>query len=129
MPRWVQMMSNWAGMGTWLLVGIPVMQRLVEKPQLFAKVGNLVWLAAWLVFGLVFYLVSNDKLNRFSLLIHRWILLGQVVLATVVLFAIPGYGFAAVLYIITASHAPHVLRLPLALGLVLVQTGLLLTAL
>jgi DNA-binding CsgD family transcriptional regulator len=58
MPLWVRMMSNWARIGTWLLVGIPVMQRLIEKPELLGRPSNLLWLGAWLTFGLVFYLVS-----------------------------------------------------------------------
>lgn len=119
-------MSYWAGVGTWLVVGVPVVLQWAQKPALFTQPGNYLWLACYLLFGLIFALVSSDRLSflpdtrRTALII-----LGvQVFLASCALLLLPQYSFVAVLFIITAAHAPHVLRLSQGVALVLAQTAL-----
>lgn len=126
MPPWALQMSYWAGVGTWLVVGVPVVLQWAQKPALFAQPGNYLWLACYLLFGLIFALVASDRLSFLpNTRRTAMIVLGvQVFLASCALLLLPQYGFIAVLFIITAAHAPHVLRLPQAVALVLAQTAL-----
>ena len=114
-----------AGIGTWAVIGIPAAVAVFQAPS---RLGDGSWLAWWfgyLAFGLLFYLVTSNRLDAWSLRAHRALLVVQTVLAGTAIVALPDYGLTAILLIMTASHAAHVLPLTWGVGWVGLQTAFL----
>lgn len=115
-------LSSIAGLGTWLVIGIPAVLTVGRELSLLASASWLVWWVAYLAFGLGFWAISSGRLDRLSLAVHRVLLGVQTLLAATVMLAQPSYSITAILLIITASHAAHVWALWGGLVWVLLQT-------
>jgi signal transduction histidine kinase len=115
-------LSSIAGLGTWLVNGIPAVLSAVGDPGLLASPSWQVWWGAYLVFGVAFWAISSGRLDRLSLTAHRALLGVQTLLVAAAMAAQPGYGITAILLIITASHAAHVWSLRAGTVWVVVQS-------
>lgn len=128
--RFTQMLLLFAGLATWAAVGIPMLISLVgdSEQQLFAG-HNLVWLSAYLCFGLLFSLESSDSLKGILGKYPPLFLIVMTALAATAVLTAPGYGLMAVLFIITAVYAANVW--PVSLGVVwtFLQTAVIAVAL
>ena len=111
-----------AGLGTWAVIGLPSLIEMVGDPALLGQPAWLVWWVAYLAFGLFFWAISSGRLDRYGMGAHRAFLGVQTLLALTVLVAQPGFGITAILLIITASHAAHVLPLRAGLAWVVAQS-------
>ena len=111
-----------AGVGTWAVIGIPAAVAVVQVPARLSDPSWVVWWLAYLAFGTVFYLVTSNRLNAWSLRAHRGLLALQTTLAATAIVALPDYGLTAILLIMTASHAAHVLPLLAGVGWVGLQS-------
>lgn len=105
---------------TWVGVGVPQFVSRVQGP-LEGAFG--LWLACYLVFGVLFVLIGDPRLE--SYLHHETLVpLSVLVLLT---FGVIGFGggywLGGVLLIITASYVPHLLPLRSATFWVLGQTA------
>jgi signal transduction histidine kinase len=112
-------LAVFAGLGTWAVIGVPVLLELAGDGLLEPR--WLLWLYSYLSFGMVFGLIATDRLKlprRYGLAVLGY----QTLMAALALALLPRYGFIAILFIITASHAAHVLKLKTGFLWVLGQT-------
>jgi signal transduction histidine kinase len=111
-------LASLAGLGTWAVVGVPVLLGFAADLTLLLEPRWLVWFGAYLSFGVIFALPLKDLSSRAE---HGFLAL-QTFLAALAILAVPGYGFMAILFIITAAQAAHVLNLTAGLVWVVAQT-------
>lgn len=112
-----------AGLLTWLAVGVPV--ALGQRDGELAVESSFLWWAAYVGYGAVIWTIDR----RGSRLSRSWLLLGlavQVALGMAVFVLAPGWGFTAVLLVISAASATELLRLRRGLAVVAGQTLLVL---
>ena len=113
-----------AGIGTWFAVGLPVWAELAEGLTQAQAPGTRfwVWLPSYLSFGILFLLDTTGKLN--PKIKSGTMLIVLTLLAALCQFAQPQYGIMAILFIITAVVAAHLLPFRQGVGWVLGQTVL-----
>lgn len=118
LPAWS--LSQTAGFITWLGVGVPQLMARSQGPV--EGVFGL-WLACYLLFGVLFVLISDARLEPY---LHHETLVPLsllVLLAGGVIVFGAGYWLGGILLIITASYVPHLLPLRLAVLWILGQTA------
>ena len=115
-------LAAFAGLGTWAIIGIPILLDLVSEPSRLLEARTLAWLYAYLSFGAVFALAETDKVGRLAPVWERIILAYQSLMAALTLLLLPQYGFSAILFIITAVQAAHIFSLRAGFAWVLGQT-------
>jgi signal transduction histidine kinase len=115
-------LATLAGLGTWAVIGVPALLELAGDPSRLLEPYWWVWLSAYLGFGALFAMITLDKFENASPQPQRVLLFLQTVLAAAAVLALPDYGFLAILFIITASHAAHVLPLKGSFAWVVAQT-------
>jgi signal transduction histidine kinase len=104
-----------AGMLTWAVVGIPHLGDLASTPERWTAPSTLVWLSAFLVFGVAFWLHARDE-GRGSVA-----LLAVQSVAALVTVATGGSGLDGALFAVTAGQAPEVVSQRRALAWVAAQ--------
>lgn len=83
----------------------------------------LLWLYAYVSYGAVFIAISsNNRLGRPIANRPVAVLAHQTAMAALAVTLFPSYGFLAILFIITASHAAHVLSVRASLVWIAMQT-------
>ena len=110
-PPLTDRLASIAGLGTWLVIGLPAVIAMLGDPALLGRSAWIVWWLGYLGFGVGFWAISSGRLDRFGRASHRALLAMQTFLAFMVGIAQPAYGISAILLIITASHAAHVFPL------------------
>lgn len=124
-----EQLSFIAGLGTWLVVGIPLLLELATRGAPALSDGRYLGaLGAYLGFGVMFALIISGRLEPPSPRGQVAVLALQSLLAAAALLLTPRFGIQAVLFIITASHAAHVLPLRHGVYWVLGQTGVIAAA-
>ena len=118
LPAWS--LSQTAGFITWVGVGVP---QLVSRSQGPLEGVFGLWLACYLVFGVLFVLIGDVRLESY---LHHETLVPLTVL-TLLTFGVIGFGggywLGGVLLILTASYVPHLLSLKWSTFWVLGQTA------
>ena len=118
LPAWS--LSQTAGFITWVGVGVP---QLVSRSQGPLEGVFGLWLACYLVFGVLFVLIGDVRLESY---LHHETLVPLTVL-TLLTFGVIGFGggywLGGVLLILTASYVPHLLSLKRSTFWVLGQTA------
>ena len=113
-------MLSIAGLLTWLVAGLPVLGSLAASPERFAEPRYLVWLAAFTLFGVIFWKVSRgDEDEPVPLAVFVGLQIGAVLVA---MAAFPN-GLGSVLLVITASQFAWLAPLRGAVLLVVAQTA------
>ncbi len=108
-----------AGLLTWLVAGLPVLGTLAASPDLFSEPRYLVWLAAFTLFGALFWWVSREGEDEsVPLAVLVTLQIGAVWIA---MAAVPN-GLGSVLLVVTASQFAWLAPLRLAVLLVVAQT-------
>ncbi|HEX8701811.1 MAG TPA: histidine kinase, partial [Myxococcaceae bacterium] len=98
-PRFLQ----WAGLLTWAVVGYPRAAELAAAPAHLASPASLVWLAAFLCFGVAYGVNARQEVGG-------WVsLLGVQTVAALGVIATSHYGFEGALLAIVAGQAPALL--------------------
>jgi signal transduction histidine kinase len=102
-------LASWAGIVVWVAVAVPILLELLRDPVQLASWRVLLWLYAYVSYGAVFIAVSSGRVERALERYALATLVHQTAMAALAVALFPGYGFLAILFIITASHAAHVL--------------------
>ncbi|MFN2321814.1 MAG: sensor histidine kinase [Trueperaceae bacterium] len=102
-----------AALVAWLAVGAPLLLGALGG-AVGAGLATATAIVAWAVFGGLYAAVATWRLAHLSYRAHRLVLALLTVLAAVVLGARPDQGTSAILFVLTAVHAAHVL--PAAAG-------------
>jgi len=115
--------SEWllasAGLGTWLVAGLPVLAEIAVQPAHLGEARYGLWLAAFTGFGVAFWTVSRGGAGtegRFRALV------AAQVLATLTCIILVPNGISSVLFVIVASQYAWLGSLRVALGLIALQT-------
>ncbi len=115
-----------AALVAWLAVGAPLLlDATAGRGAVAATVAALV---AWTAFGGLYAAVASWRLAHLSYRAHRLVLAVLTVLAAGVLFARPDQGTSAVLFVLTAVHAAHVLPVAVGAAWLVVQSAAVATA-
>lgn len=115
-------LALWAGVAVWAAVAVPILLELLRDPVQFTSWPVLLWLYAYASYGAVFVAISSKRLG--GPLANRpvAVLAHQTAMAALAVALFPSYGFLAILFIITASHAAHVLSVRGSLVWIAMQT-------
>ncbi|MCY1021940.1 sensor histidine kinase [Pyxidicoccus sp. MSG2] len=92
-----------AGMLTWAVVGFPKLVEFVRAPSRWAEPASLVWTAAFLAFGVAFWLHARDEERG------RVSLLAVQAVAALAAVATGDSGLDGALFAIVSGQAPEVL--------------------
>jgi signal transduction histidine kinase len=119
-----QKLSDYAGVITWLVVGLPVILPALYGGEGFTplELSGIIWFSAYLLFGLLFILDTTHKLP--PLLANRPVLLLVLltILAGIAQGLLPSYGLMSVLFCITAVYAAHMFPTRLGIAWVVLQS-------
>ena len=115
-----------AGFGTWFAIGVPVWAALFEAISQGDAIGLRFWfwLIGYLGFGIFFMLDTTGRLESIRRRTPLLLLFIQTMLAAITQIAQPHYGLMAILFIITAVEAAHLMPLKQGILWVVGQTVL-----
>jgi signal transduction histidine kinase len=102
-PPFTSRLLHWAGLLTWAVVGYPRASELAAEPARLAAPGSLVWLVAFLGFGVAYWLNSREEGG------DRVSFLGAQTVAALGVLATSHFGFEGALLAIVAGQAPVLL--------------------
>ena len=112
-----------AALVAWLVVGAPLVLDVVADGGARDGAATGTALVAWAGFGALYAAVASWRLAHLSYRAHRLLLALLTVLAAVVLSVRPDQGTSAILFVLTAVHAAHVLPAAGGAAWLLLQTA------
>lgn len=112
-----QRMASVAGLGTWLVIGLPIIVSGLQAETNGLFEGKLLgWLSCYLLFGGFFLFDSFHSLGKLKKHYPFLPLIFLSTLVTIMMFLLPYYQLLAILFIITAVEAAY--NLPMKFGLI-----------
>jgi signal transduction histidine kinase len=108
-----------AGIGTWIVSGLPMAIRIADG-RAPAGLTLAIWVAAFAVFGLAFWLNTEPAVRCRPKLRAPFLLVQSA--AAVVLLLITGENLPAVLFVIVAGQLPSAMPMPVVVSWVTVHT-------
>lgn len=111
-----------AGLGTWLVAGLPVLAELAAQPARLGEARSFLWLIAFTAFGVAFWRVSRGGDNTPATEGQFRMLVAVQALATLLCISLIPNGISSVLFVIVASQYAWLGSLRVALTLIVLQT-------